>query len=53
MGRGGQDALIDEFARAVTTGESPATAAADNIHSLEIVFAAVESVETGSVVNLR
>lgn len=52
MAKGGQAALLDVFINAVTTSATPETAAADNIHSLAIVFAAVESVETGRVVDI-
>ncbi len=48
----GQLGLLDSFRRAVDSGTPPETAAADNIHSLDIVFAAVESAETGRVVQL-
>lgn len=52
MASEGQAALVAEFVRCVATGEIPDTAAADNLHSLEIVLAAVESAETGRVVSL-
>jgi len=44
----GLHGLLDAFARAVESGAPPETSAADNINSLGIVFAAVESVETGA-----
>jgi predicted dehydrogenase len=49
---GGQHGLIAEFVEAVSTGREPDTSAADNVNSLAIVFAAVESTETGQVVPL-
>lgn len=50
--KGGQLGLLEAFAQAVVAGTSPETAAADNVHSLGIVFAAVESAETGRVVEV-
>jgi predicted dehydrogenase len=52
IARSGQAGLLAAFVDAIGTGTEPDTAATDNIHSLEIVFAAVESVETGRVVEL-
>jgi predicted dehydrogenase len=49
---GGQAGLIEAFVCGVETGTPPETAAADNIASLAIVFAAVESSESGRVVDL-
>ncbi len=53
LDKGGLRGLLDAFARAVESGIPPETSAADNINSLEIVFAAVESVETGAVAHLE
>jgi predicted dehydrogenase len=50
--RSGQAGLLASFADAIASGTVPDTSAADNVHSLEIVFAAVESVEGGRVVEL-
>jgi predicted dehydrogenase len=50
--KGGQLGLLASFAEAIAAGTQPETAAADNIHSLGMVFAAVESAETGRVINL-
>ncbi|MBA3378489.1 MAG: Gfo/Idh/MocA family oxidoreductase [Chloroflexia bacterium] len=50
--KGGQLGLLEAFASAIASGTHPETAAADNVHSLGIVFAAVESAETGQVVQL-
>jgi predicted dehydrogenase len=46
----GQAGLLADFGHAVRTGTVPDTAAADNIHSLAIVFAAVASARSGQVV---
>lgn len=48
----GQVSLLTEFVSAIADGRVPVSAAADNIHSLEMVFAAVESASTGQVVTL-
>lgn len=48
----GQEGLLREFVEAVATGRDPDTSATDNINSIAIVFAAVESAETGTVVTL-
>ncbi len=50
--RGGQEGLLHEFVTALANGTQPDTAAASNIDSLAIVFAAVESAETGRAVEL-
>jgi len=50
--KSGQASLVAAFAAAVAAGEVPESAAADNINSLAIVFAAVESAETGQAVTL-
>ena len=46
-----QVALVHEFVTAIQAGRRPATHAADNIESLAIVFAAIESATTGEVVS--
>lgn len=50
--RAGQFGLVADFVAAISNGSQPDTAAASNVHSLAIVFAAVESAETGNVVHL-
>jgi predicted dehydrogenase len=50
LARTGPEGLIGAFLAAIETGTAPETSAADNIRSLGIVLAAVESVETGKVV---
>lgn len=52
LAKGGQLGLLKAFADATASGTQPETAAADNIHSLEIVFAAVQAAETGRVIHL-
>jgi len=52
MAKAGQLGLLEAFAQAVASGTPPETAAADNVSSLEIVFGAVESAETGRIVQL-
>ncbi|TIL87471.1 MAG: Gfo/Idh/MocA family oxidoreductase [Mesorhizobium sp.] len=44
---GGHLGIIQDFVRAVETGSEPETRGADNIKSLAMVFAAIESAETG------
>ncbi|HEY3329791.1 MAG TPA: Gfo/Idh/MocA family oxidoreductase [Capsulimonadaceae bacterium] len=44
---GGHTGLIREFVAAIRTGSTPETIATDNIKSLAMVFAAIESAETG------
>ncbi|MER9848084.1 Gfo/Idh/MocA family oxidoreductase [Mesorhizobium sp. M0106] len=44
---GGHLGIIQDFVRAVETGTEPETRGADNIKSLAMVFAAIESAETG------
>jgi predicted dehydrogenase len=44
--------LLAEFARSVAAGTPPQTEAADNIRSLAIGFAAVESARTGRIIDL-
>ena len=41
------------FARAMQTRENALTWSGDNIESLRMMFAAIESVETGKMVSLR
>ena len=48
----GQHGLLAGFVDAVVTGREPDTSAADNINSIAIVFAAVESAATGTAVIL-
>lgn len=38
--------------RSISTGESPPTAAADNVHTVELVHALYESIDTGNAVEL-
>lgn len=45
-------AAIEAFVKAVQAGETPETSCEDNLLSLQMVFAAVESAETRRVVNL-
>ncbi|MBA2469507.1 MAG: gfo/Idh/MocA family oxidoreductase, partial [Chloroflexia bacterium] len=52
LAKGGQLGLLEAFAQTIASGTQPETAAADNVESLGIVFAAVESAETGTVVRL-
>jgi predicted dehydrogenase len=51
--RGGQNGLLHDFVTALATGAQPDTAAASNIDSLAIVFAAIESAETGRAIELE
>jgi predicted dehydrogenase len=48
----GHAGVIREFLRCVQEGGTPETAAADNIHSLAMVFGAIESAERGEVVHI-
>lgn len=43
----GHASVIGAFLKAVETGEKPETAGADNVRSLAMVFAAIESAKTG------
>ncbi len=45
----GQAGLLADFLKAIESGSEPDTSAADNVHSLGIVLAAVESIEGGKV----
>jgi predicted dehydrogenase len=49
----GHDALIREFVRCIRTGRQPQTVCTDNIKSLAMVFAAVESAETRRRIRAR
>ena len=49
----GHASVISAFLKAVETGEPPETAAEDNIRSLAMVFAAIESARTGQRVQIR
>ncbi len=51
--QGGHKGVIEEFVRCVRTGETPETVCTDNIRSLAMVFAAIESAETGARVEVR
>ncbi|WOO39893.1 Gfo/Idh/MocA family oxidoreductase [Rubellicoccus peritrichatus] len=48
----GHDAVITEFLDAVQKGTEPETIATDNIHSLAMVFATIESANSGQLVKL-
>jgi predicted dehydrogenase len=49
----GHGALMREFVTAVRTGKKPETASEDNIKSLAMVMAAVESAKTGKRVKVK
>jgi predicted dehydrogenase len=49
---GGHLGVIEDFVRAVENGAEPETRGADNIKSLGMVFAAIESAETGRRVDI-
>jgi len=49
---GGHLGVIQDFVRAVESGSEPETRGADNIKSLGMVFAAIESAETGRRVDI-
>ena len=51
--QGSHKGVIEEFLRCVKTGETPETVCTDNIKSLAMVFAAIESAETGRRVEVR
>lgn len=51
MERDPQVYLLHEFAGALNGRESPKTTCQDNIHSLQIVFDAIESAQTGEVIH--
>lgn len=48
----GQSYLLAEFCRALTEGHVPATSGRDNLKSLEMVFSALRSFESGQVVHM-
>ena len=50
---GGNGELLRTFGRAIERGEPAPTRAADNLNSLEMIWAAVESSETGRRVELQ
>ena len=52
MTRESQDYLLHEFYEAVVRGESVATTAQDNIHTMEFVFGVVEACDCGGLINL-
>ena len=49
---GGHRGVIQDFVRAVETGVEPETRGSDNFKSLAMVFGAIESAETGSLVKI-
>ncbi|MBZ0298698.1 MAG: gfo/Idh/MocA family oxidoreductase, partial [Anaerolineae bacterium] len=51
--RGGHAGCIREFVEAVRSGGTPETTASDNVKSLAMVFAAIESAQTGQSVPVR
>jgi predicted dehydrogenase len=50
---GGHLGVIRDFVAAIRTGRPPETAGDDNLKSLEMVFAAIESAETGRPVDIE
>jgi predicted dehydrogenase len=50
---GGHGGMIREFVEAVCNGTTPENPATDNIKSLAMVFAAIESARAGKVVDVR
>jgi predicted dehydrogenase len=50
---GGHAGLIADFVRCIRTGETPETVCSDNIKSVAMVFAAIESSRTGRTVDVR
>jgi len=50
---GGHAGLLREFAECIHTGKPPETICTDNIKSLAMVFAAIESAETGKRVEIQ
>jgi predicted dehydrogenase len=50
--RSDQAAVLTGFADALRTGRPAPTTARDNLHSIEMVFAAVEAADTGAAVTL-
>ena len=49
---GGHRGVIEDFVAAIRTGVPPETAGPENIKSLAMVFAAIESAETGQLVTV-
>ena len=50
---GGHTGLLREFVASVRSGQTPETICSDNIKSLAMVFAAIESAETGKRVEVK
>jgi hypothetical protein len=48
-----QAAVLSDFADAVRAGRPAATTARENLHSVEMVFAAVDAADTGATVPLN
>lgn len=44
--------MLDEFCRVVTQGDTMATTCQDNIHSLDMVFDTIRSIETGQTIKI-
>lgn len=53
MPREGQLAILDEMAAALQEGRAPETSGADNLKSLALVFAGIESAESGKPVSIQ
>ena len=51
-GTGGHEGLIHDFIDSVQNGTTPETTHTDNIKSLAMVFGAIESAESGGVVQI-
>jgi predicted dehydrogenase len=49
----GHKGILREFVECVRNGETPGTICTDNIKSLAMVFGAIESAETGKVVEIK
>ncbi|MCG3147981.1 MAG: Myo-inositol 2-dehydrogenase [Verrucomicrobiae bacterium] len=49
----GHTGLMREFVECIRTGQTPETIGSDNIHSLAMVFAAIESAEKGQRVEVK
>jgi hypothetical protein len=47
-----REATLQALRRAVESGESPETAARDNVRSLAVVLGCVESIESGAPVDV-
>jgi predicted dehydrogenase len=50
---GGHTGLIQEFVDSIRQGTTPETICTDNIKSLVMVFAAIESAETGKLIKIK